>query len=48
MPESFVTFDPTGYWEGSGLEFDLLRDSNTIVEVALKLTKLITKYQCKL
>jgi hypothetical protein len=45
MTESFVTFDPTGYWEGSGIEFDLLRDSNTIVEVALKLTKLITKYQ---
>jgi hypothetical protein len=45
MTDSFVTFDPTGYWEGSGIEFDLLRDSNSIVEVKLKLTKLITKYQ---
>ena len=45
MQDNFVTFDPTGYWEGTGTEFDLLRDTNTIVQLTLKLTKLISKYQ---
>jgi hypothetical protein len=44
MSDTFVTFEPTGYWEGTGTEFQLTRAGN-ITEQPLKLTKKIVKHK---
>ena len=45
MSASFVTFNPSGSWEGEGKETRLVRSSNTVESGKLKLTKLVKKYQ---
>jgi hypothetical protein len=45
MSASFVTFNPSGNWEGEGKEVRLSRVSNAAESIKLKLTKLIKKYQ---
>ena len=45
MSASFVTFNPSGSWEGEGKEFRLARSSNVVESGKLKLTKLVKKYQ---
>jgi hypothetical protein len=45
MSLSFSTFNPTGYWEGTGADFNLLRERNNTKEITGKLTKFIRKYE---
>jgi hypothetical protein len=45
MSASFVTFNPSGNWEGEGKEVRLVRVSNAVESGKLKITKSIKKYQ---
>jgi len=45
MSASFVTFNPSGNWEGEGKEIRLVRVSNAVESGKLKITKSIKKYQ---
>ena len=45
MSASFVTFDPTGNWEGLGVEYGLVRDSSVVEQTILKLVKVVNKYE---
>jgi hypothetical protein len=45
MSASFVTFDPTGNWEGLGVQYGLVRNSSAVEQIILKLVKVVNKYE---
>lgn len=44
MSNSYVAFDISGYWEGSGTEFRLNRETNVITQITLTLKRYVEKW----